>query len=105
MFWPTFAIFLICLLAESLTSWLFIRGSKKKHPALWGHAGCPTIMRNGDLISAWPLIRYVSRREYVTIEDPVAISFADRIRVPMVVSYWATLGSVAAFFFALLLGS
>lgn len=100
-----FGAFLAALLAESLTSWLFIRGSRRRHPALWRHAGCPTVMGNGDLISAWPLVRYVGRREYAALPDPAAVRFADGLRLPLVASYWATAASVAAFLAALLLGA
>lgn len=104
MFWAAIGVFLVSLLAESVTSWMFIRGSKKRYPALWEHAGCPTIMGNGDLISAWPLIQYVTRKDYAAVSDGAAVSFADGIRMPMVASYWATVASAVAVAVTLLLG-
>ena len=98
MFWWAFAVFIVCLIAESVTSWIFIRGSKKNHSVLWRHAGRPTLLGNGDLISAWPLVRYVFRRKYASIPDSGAVSFADKLRMPMVVSYVAALISVGVLF-------
>lgn len=105
MIWTVFGVFVVCLLAESLTSWLFIRGSRKNHPTLWQDAGRPTVIGNGDLISAWPLIRYVSRRGYSAVPDGSAVAFADRMRVPMIISYWAALVSGIAAVAAFVLGS
>lgn len=98
MFWQAFGLFFVFLIAESVTSWIFIRGSRKKHSSLWRHAGSPTLLGNGDLINAWPLVRYVFQRRYASLEDMGAISFADRLRIPMVVSYVAALISAVAFF-------
>ncbi len=98
MFWWVSALFFVCLIAESVTSWIFIRGSKKKHSVLWRHAGSPTLLGNGDLISAWPLVRYVFQRRYASIGDMGAVSFADALRIPMVASYVAAMASVIAFF-------
>ena len=74
------------------------------HPKLWEDAGCPTLMGNGDLISSWHLVRYVSRREYRFVDDVDAVSFADRLRGPLAVSYWAAVVSVVVFFALLFLG-
>lgn len=104
MIWLAFGVFFVCLTAESWMSWRFIYGSRKRHPALWRHAGCPTVMGNSDLVRAWPLVRYVSRRAYRTLPDSKAVSFADEARRPMMVSYWASVGSAAVFFSALLIG-
>lgn len=60
-------------------------------------------MGNSDLVSAWPLVRYVSRREYASLPDSEARSFAESIRRPLIVSYWATVGSAAAFLSVLLI--
>jgi hypothetical protein len=102
MTWAIGGAFLILLIAESLTSWLFIRGSRTKHPSLWQHAGCPTLLGNGDLMSAWPLIRYVRRRDYAALPDGAAVAFADRMRMPMIISYWAALASAVALVASLL---
>ncbi len=96
--------FVLFLIAESVTSWLFIRGSKRKHPALWEHAGCPTLLGNGDLFSAWPLIRYVSRRDYAAVSDTQSVNFADVFRVPLIATYWAAVASAIALIVTLLLG-
>nr|WP_320012428.1 hypothetical protein [uncultured Desulfobulbus sp.] len=101
IFWGTFGIFMACLILESITSWMFIRGSKKKHPELWVHAGEPTLMGNGDLISAWPLNKYLMNRSYSEISNESAIAFAERLRLPFVLSYFSALISVVIFFVCL----
>lgn len=88
--------FFVFLMLESVTSWIFIKGSKKKHPLLWKHAGKPTLLGNGDLMSAYPLIRYIWQREYAQIEDQNAIRYADKLRYPTVLSYWLAWASIAA---------
>ena len=102
-FWVTGGLFLFCLILESITSWVFIRGSKKKHPDLWDHAGQPTLMGNGDLISAWPLNMYLFHREFEEIENESAKSFAEKVRLPFVLSYFAAIMSVIVFFVCLLI--
>jgi hypothetical protein len=101
IFWGAFGVFIVCLILESITSWMFIRGSKKKHPELWVHAGEPTLMGNGDLISAWPLNKYLMDRAYIEIRSKAAIEFADRLRLPFVLSYFSALISVAIFLICL----
>jgi hypothetical protein len=41
-FWISFTAVAAFLIVESVSSWIFIRCSKKNHPMLWEHAGCPT---------------------------------------------------------------
>ncbi len=101
IFWTTFGLFAVCLTLESITSWIFIRGSKKKHPELWVHAGAPTVLGNGDLISAWPLNKYLMRKQYLEIGNEDAKEFAEKIRLPFVLSYFSALLSVVIFFVCL----
>ncbi len=86
-FWIAFSLFFIFLLLESLLSWLFIRGSRKNHPKLWRHAGAPTVLGNGDLVSAWPLNKYLLQKRYKEIGDDSAVNFAERIRTPFLFIY------------------
>ncbi len=101
IFWGTFGVFMGCLIFESITSWMFIRGSKKNHPELWIHAGKPTLMGNGDLISAWTLNNYLIGRAYTEISSDAAIAFAERLRLPCILSYFSTLISVVVFFISI----
>lgn len=96
-FWITFGIFAVCLVLESITSWIFIRWSKKKYQELWKHAGKPTLMGNGDLVSAWSLNKYLIDRRYREIESEKAKNFAEKLRLPFVISYFAALLSVIIF--------
>lgn len=98
IFWITFGVFAVCLVLESITSWVFIRGSKKKHPELWAHAGEPTLMGNGDLFNAWPLNKYLINRQYQEIESEEAKIFAEKVRLPFVLSYFSAAISVIVFF-------
>jgi hypothetical protein len=85
--------FVLFLIGESLTSWLFIRGSRKKHPGLWEHARRPTLMGNGNLLNAWPLVRYVTRRDYAAVPEPHSVTFAEALRLPLIVTYWGAVAS------------
>lgn len=97
LFWISFTVFMICLIIESITSYIFIRRSKKKYPELWEHAGRPTLIGNGDLISAWPLNKYIKNREYLEISDVKAKEFAETIRAPHIYSYYSAGISVVIF--------
>ncbi len=101
IFWVTFGIFVVCLIFESITSWMFIRGSKKKHPELWVHAGRPTLIGNGDLNNAWPLNKYLIYRQYEEIENEAAKEFAENLRIPFIFSYFSAVVTVAIFFVCL----
>ncbi|MBV7314290.1 hypothetical protein [Shewanella sp. NIFS-20-20] len=101
IFWSTFGVFAICLTLESITSWMFIWGSKKKHPELWEHSGEPTLMGNGDLINAWPLNKYLMQRQYKEIDNEAAKAFAESLRLPFVLSYISAIVSVVVFFVCL----
>ncbi|MCF6251092.1 MAG: hypothetical protein L3J75_07460 [Methylococcaceae bacterium] len=100
IFWITFGVFGVCLIMEGITSWVFIRGSKKNHPELWQHAGEPTLMGNGDLISAWPLTKYLLSKQYTGLDNIEAKIFADKLRLPFVLSYFSAVISVMVFFIA-----
>jgi hypothetical protein len=100
MFWTTFGVFIFFLTLESITSWIFIRGSRKKHPDLWVHAGEPTLMGNGDLISAWPLVKYILFKQYRDVPDQKAVSFAEKNRMAFLLSYFSACISVLVFFLA-----
>lgn len=94
------AIFVIALLAESVTSWMVIRGARRRHPRLWHHAGEPTLWGNGDLVRAWPLVRYFLRRDYRGLGDTSAVAFAERMRLPFVATYFmAWVGAACALLF------
>jgi len=97
-FWSAFGIFFFFLIMESVTSWIFIRGSKKHHNALWLHAGEPTLMGNGDMISAWPLNKYLMKRKYLELDEPLAVAFAEKNRLPFVITYFGACISVIVFF-------
>ena len=109
-----FSIILVPLIAESVTSWRAIRTAEKRFPALWEHSGSPTLVANGDLMKAWPLVKYYRDRTYfdlVTydgidlppIKDPQAIDFAEKLRRPLLLTYWAAwIG--AGFFLVIFIG-
>jgi len=97
-FWSAFGVFSFFLILESITSWVFIRGSKKYHPVLWQHSGEPTLMGNSDMISAWPLNKYLMNRKYLEIADQSAIAYAEKNRLPFAITYFGACISAIAFF-------
>lgn len=101
LFWVSFAVFFVCLIFESITSWIFIRRSKKYYPVLWEHAGSPTLMGNGDLVSAWPLTRYLLNKRYLEISCESSKSFAEKLRLPFLMGYFSAVVTVAIFFIVL----
>lgn len=97
----TAIIFLILGLAlEGTTSWIAIRVAKKRHSELWVHSGKPTLLGNGDLMKAWPLVKYYHERTYLEtvqredqqlppVGDAGSIEFAERLRRPFLYTYFA----------------
>lgn len=102
-FWISFTAVAAFLIVESVSSWIFIRCSKKNHPMLWEHAGCPTFWGDGDLIGAWGTNRYLLRRRHLELGDEASRQFAERLRLPMLVGYFGSWLSVGAFFVCLYL--
>lgn len=96
-FWITFIVFAIFLTAESIASLLFIRKSRNNYPVLWKDAGCPTILGDSDLISAWKTNRYLLKRDYLKIEDETGRQFAERMRFPMLAGYFGAWGGALLF--------
>jgi len=96
--------FIISLSLESATSFMLIRGSRKNHPDLWKHAGEPTLMGNGDLISAFPVINYIWRRDYAALSNTQAVAYADGLRLPTVLSYWAAWVFALALIYVVFIG-
>jgi len=96
-FWSSFIAFAVFLVAESILSWHFIRGSKKHHRVLWRHMGSPTLMRNADLIGAWKINKYLLRKKHAILQDVEARGFAERMRLPMLVSYFGSFVTVIIF--------
>lgn len=62
------------------------------------HAGEPTPMGNGDMISAWPLNKYLMYRKYADLSDPDAVAYAEKNRLPFVVTYFGACISIVVFF-------
>jgi hypothetical protein len=97
-----FVVFIVALCAESWFSWRFLRGLKRNYEDLWVRSGKRTIWSDGDLISAYPTIKYLWNREYVPLSQASEVAFCESYRLPVVIS-WAAAGiSVLAFFVSLL---
>jgi hypothetical protein len=96
-----FIVFIVALCAESWFSWRFLHGLKRDCSRLWVRSGKRTIWSDGDLISAYPTIKYLWNREYVPGSRDSEVAFCESYRLPVVVS-WAAAGvSVLAFFVSL----
>jgi hypothetical protein len=79
-----------------------LRRLKREFSDLWVMSGKRTIWSDGDLISAYPTIKYLWNREYVPDSRDSEVAFCESYRLPVVVS-WAAAGvSVLAFFVSLL---
>ncbi len=91
-------LFLLCLCAESLTSFIFLRGLRKNHPIQWEHSGQRTIWTDSDLISAWGTVRYLQRRLYLDSGNAAGIAYCAKHRLPVVTTYWAAVITVPLFF-------
>lgn len=106
--------FVIGLCLESVTSWIAIRGTRKHHPELWTHSGQPTLLGNGDLTKAWPLVVYYRDRKYLEhvqregkhhspIVDENTLEFAEKLRGPLLYTYYAAWAGIAASVFLVLI--
>lgn len=102
-FWASFVVFALFLSVESVASWVFIRRSRKLYRSLWEHAGSPTLLGDGDLISAWGTNRYLMRREYQSLRDDPGKQFAERMRLPMLIGYFGSWLAVLGFLICLFL--
>ena len=89
---------IVVMLATSLVQWTFLIKLKKHHAQQWDHAGNPTIWSDQSLLSAWPTIKYLQNKTYVSSRDTDGIKFCDSFRLPMIIGYWVT---VAAFIMCL----
>jgi hypothetical protein len=87
----TCGMFLLALCIESWFSWRFLRRLKHEFPRLWEISGRRTIWTDGDLISAWPTIRFLWRREYLATGTQEEIAFCESYRLPVILS-WAAAG-------------
>ena len=107
--YASIATMLIGISLESATSWIAIRGARKNFPDLWERSGSPTLLGNGDLTKAWPLVRYYRGRLYLEhiqhgetrfapISDNDALNFAEKLRGPLLYTYYlAWFAAVVAF--------
>src|SRR5688500_3419199 len=97
----TLWLFLVCLCAESITSFIFLRGLQKEHPEQWRHSGERTIWTDSDLISAWGTIKYLQRCLYLNSSNQAGIAFCAKHRLSVVATYWAAGTTVPMFFISL----
>ena len=104
----SFSLFIVPLLAESAMSWRAIKTAQKRFPTLWRHSGSPTLMGNGDLMKSWPLVKYYRDRGYLRVAEygeaefppitvPEEIDFAEKLRLPLLWTYWAAWAGAGAF--------
>jgi hypothetical protein len=82
---------IITMLTTSIIQWAFLLILKSKHKSQWHHAGNPTIWSDQSFISAWPTIRYLQNRMYISSGSEQGINFCENFRIPMVIGYWLTI--------------
>ena len=85
------AIVITTMLATSLIQWTFLIRLRCSHRSQWLHAGSPTIWSDQSFLSAWPTIRYLQNKAYLSSGDPGGARFCGRFRAPMVIGYWLTM--------------
>jgi len=88
----TYAVILtiITMLITSVIQWTFLLRLKKSHKEQWHHAGSPTIWTDQSILSAWPTIKYLQQRLYLSSEDISGIDFCNKFRSPILIGYWLT---------------
>ena len=79
-----------------IVQWVFLIGLRRKHSEQWHHAGSPTIWSDQSLFSAWPTVKYMQNKEYLTSGDASGIIFCNFFRIPFVLLYWSTVISFVA---------
>ena len=102
---PTIAllvVFVVALCAESWFSWRFLRELRTNYEDLWVRSGRRTTWSDLELISAYPTIKYLWKREYVPLSQESEVDFCERHRLPVAISWAAAVASVPAFLVSLL---
>ncbi len=85
----TFVAAIVFILIESWFSWRYLQQLKRNYIRLWEESGRRTIWTDGDLISAWPTIRFLWTRGYEeNCSSDEEMQFFEKYRIPVVVS-WA----------------
>jgi hypothetical protein len=83
-------ITIITMLVTSVIQWTFLLRLKKSHTEQWLHAGSPTIWSDQSILSAWPTIKYLQQKIYLSSENMSGINFCNKFRSPMLIGYWLT---------------
>ena len=100
--WITFAIYLAFESFENFFVWRFLRGLKKDHQRHWELGGRRTIWSDLFLFASWPTIRFLREREYLRLNDPDGITYCEKHRQPVIVSYFASVLGAIPFLVALM---
>lgn len=81
----------------SVIQWAFLLILRKKHSSLWNAMGRPTIWTDQSLFSAWPTIKFIQQKRYLSFESS-SVSFCGSFYLPLITFYWATAISLVMFF-------
>ena len=85
-------LIVVCtMLATSIIQWTFLIRLKSKHREQWYHAGNPTIWSDQSFISAWPTVKYMQSKMYLSSGSESGINFCSLFRLPIVFGYWLTI--------------
>ncbi|MFC4362243.1 hypothetical protein ACFOX3_08015 [Simiduia curdlanivorans] len=79
------------MLFTSVIQWIFLLRLKSKYRDQWYHAGNPTIWSDQSFISAWPTVKYLQSKSYLSSGSGPGIGFCSLFRLPMVIGYWVTI--------------
>jgi hypothetical protein len=104
-FWTSFVVFFVMLCIASWYYWRFLRRVRRQFPSLWGDMGHPTGWTDSTLFDAFGTYWYLLRRRYQKRADADETRFCEQFRMPMLVTYVATLVSLTVFLGGLLIWS
>ena len=88
------------MVVGSVIQWVFLLMLRKQHSNLWNAMGRPTIWTDQSLFSAWPTIKFIQQKRYLSFESS-SVSFCGFFYLPLVLFYWLTAISLAMFFVAI----
>lgn len=94
------AIAAFFMVVGSIVQWVFLITLRKKHSNLWNAMGRPTIWTDQSLFSAWPTIKFIQQKRYLSFEAS-SVGFCSSFYLPLILFYSATATSLVMFFVAI----
>lgn len=86
VFWTACALFAFGVIIQSIIFLRFIRGLDQ-HPRMKAYFGTITMWSHPNLISVYPIVDKLYRRDYFSVNDLNGRNFCNAYRVPVISSY------------------